>query len=77
MNAGATPPSLRPKIASSLDAAFAAREVVKATLIRITLHAVHMDDYRVFREAMDPTLRAARLDARFRASGLAPPTPTR
>lgn len=57
---------------ADLDAAFAAREVVKATLIRITLHAVHMDDYRVFREAMDPTLRAARLDARFRASGLAP-----
>jgi hypothetical protein len=55
---------------AELDAAFAGREVVKATLMRITLHAVHADDYRVFREAMEPTLRAARLDSRFRASGL-------
>jgi hypothetical protein len=45
--------------------------VVKATLMRITLHAVHADDYGAFREAMEPTLRAARLgDDRFRASGL-------
>jgi hypothetical protein len=55
---------------AELDAAFAGREVVKATLMRITLHAVHAGDYRVFREAMEPTLRAARLDSRFRASGL-------
>ncbi len=55
---------------ADLDAAFADREVVKATLMRITLHAVHAEDYRAFREAMEPTLRAARLDARFRASGL-------
>lgn len=53
-----------------LDAAFANRELVKATLLRITLHAVHAEDYRVLREAMDPTLRAGRLDERFRASGL-------
>jgi hypothetical protein len=38
--------------------------------MRITLHAVHAGDYRPFREAMEPTLRAARLDVRFRASGL-------
>jgi hypothetical protein len=57
---------------ADLDTAFANREVVKATLMRITLHAVHSADYRLFREAMDPTLRAARLDARFRASGLTP-----
>jgi hypothetical protein len=55
---------------AELDAAFAGQEVVKATLMRITLHAVHAADYRVFREAMEPTLRAARLDDRFRASGL-------
>lgn len=55
---------------ADLDAAFAGHEVVKATLMRITLHAVHAEDYRDFREAMEPTLRAARLDSRFRASGL-------
>ena len=56
---------------ADLDAAFAGREVVKATLMRITLHAVHAGDYRAFREAMEPTLRAARLgDDRFTASGL-------
>lgn len=55
---------------ADLDAAFAARSVVKATLMRITLHAVHADDYRPFREALDPTLRTARLDNRFLESGL-------
>ncbi len=56
---------------ADLDTAFAGRAVVKATLMRVTLHAVHADDYRAFREAMEPTLRAARLnDARFRVSGL-------
>jgi hypothetical protein len=55
---------------ADLDAAFADRVVVKATLMRITLHAVHAEDHRTFREAMDPTLRAARLDGRFLASGL-------
>jgi hypothetical protein len=35
------------------------------------MHAVHTEDHQVFREAMDPTLRASRLgDPRFRASGL-------
>jgi len=54
-----------------LDAAFAGHTVVKATLMRITLHAVHADDYPVFHEAMQPTLRAARLhDRRFTATGL-------
>lgn len=55
---------------TELDTAFADRKVVKATLLRITLHAVHADDYRAFREAMEPTLRAARLDGRFLMSGL-------
>lgn len=56
---------------ADLDAAFAARKVVKATLMRVTLHAVAAYDYPAFREAMEPTLRAARLhDRRFAASGL-------
>ena len=56
---------------ADLDSAFATGDVVKATLIRVTLHAVHVGDYRAFREAMEPTLRAARLhDRRFAASGL-------
>ena len=62
---------------ADLDAAFTSHAVVKATLMRITLHAVHAEDYRTFREAMEPTVRAARLDARFGASGLTPPTPMR
>ncbi|MEU3888752.1 winged helix DNA-binding domain-containing protein [Streptomyces sp. NPDC029041] len=55
-----------------LDTAFAGRAVVKATLMRITLHAVHRDDYQVFREAMQPTLYASRLGYRFAAAGLTP-----
>lgn len=56
---------------AELDTAFAAHEVVKATLMRVTLHAVHIDDYRALREGMEPTLRGARLyDKRYRASGL-------
>jgi hypothetical protein len=56
---------------ADLDAAFADRKVVKATLLRITLHAVHAEDYPPFHEAMQPSLRAARLgDRRFTGSGL-------
>lgn len=57
---------------AELDAAFTRGEVVKATLMRITLHAVHCDDYQVFREAMRPTLHASRLGYRFAAAGLTP-----
>ncbi|GHC46934.1 winged helix DNA-binding domain-containing protein [Streptomyces collinus] len=57
---------------AELDAAFAERAVVKATLMRITLHAVHADDHRVFREAMQQTLYASRLGYRFAAAGLTP-----
>ncbi|WP_214321341.1 DNA glycosylase AlkZ-like family protein [Nonomuraea sediminis] len=49
---------------AEVDAAFAGRTVVKATLMRITLHAVHADDYGTFREAVQPTLRSARLHDR-------------
>jgi hypothetical protein len=56
-----------------LDRAFADHAVVKATLMRVTLHAVDAADYPAFHEAMQPTLRAARLhDRRFRATGLTP-----
>ncbi|MEV5599792.1 winged helix DNA-binding domain-containing protein [Streptomyces sp. NPDC052496] len=56
---------------AGLDAAVAGRRAVKATLMRVTLHLVHAEDYRPFREAVEPTLRGSRLgDARFRASGL-------
>lgn len=56
--------------AADLDTAFAGHEVVKATLMRITLHAVHIDDFRAFHEAVQPSLRAARLGDRFTVSGL-------
>ena len=57
---------------AELDAAFADHRVVRAQLMRVTMHAVHADDHQAFREAMDPTLRASRLgDPRFTASGLA------
>ncbi|MFG1694404.1 winged helix DNA-binding domain-containing protein [Nonomuraea sp. NPDC049309] len=56
---------------ADLDAAFAERKIVKATLMRITLHAVHADDHPCFHEAMQPTLRGSRLgDRRFTGSGL-------
>lgn len=57
---------------AELDAAFTGRTVVKATLMRITLHAVHAEDYPVFRAAMQPTLYASRLGARFAVGGLTP-----
>nr|BFD81183.1 winged helix DNA-binding domain-containing protein [Streptomyces sp. Xyl84] len=56
----------------SLDAAFTGRTVVKATLMRVTLHAVHAEDRPVFRRALEPTLYASRLGARFAAAGLTP-----
>jgi len=57
---------------ADLDAAFADHAVVKATLMRLTLHAVHAGDYRAFRAAMEPTLRAVMIlrEGRFAASGL-------
>jgi winged helix DNA-binding protein len=52
--------------ARALDDAFKNHEIVKAQLMRITLHAVTAADYPAFHEAMQPTLRAARLnDRRF------------
>jgi hypothetical protein len=58
---------------ADLDRAFADQAIVKATLMRVTLHAVEATDYPAFHEAMQPTLRGARLnDRRFRGSGLTP-----
>ena len=56
---------------ADLDRAFADQDVVKAQLMRITLHAVAGDDYPAFHEAMQPSLRAARLfDRRFTSEGV-------
>src|SRR6185295_4283421 len=54
-----------------LQRAFADQRVVKAQLFRITLHAVVAADYPAFHEAMERTLRGARLyDRRFRSEGV-------
>ena len=56
---------------SELDAAFADATVVKAQLMRVTLHAVHAADHPAFHNAMWYPLRAARVgDPRFTSSGL-------
>ena len=56
---------------AALDAAFAGHAVVKASLMRLTLHAVAVEDHPVFHAAMLPNLRASRLyDKRYKASGL-------
>jgi hypothetical protein len=56
---------------ADLDRAFADREIVKASLIRLTLHAVRADDYPAFHNAMVSLLRASRLhDDRYRSTGL-------
>lgn len=58
---------------AALDTAFSAGEVVKSNAVRMTLHAVHRSDYRVFREATEPTIRSARLhDQRYKVTGLTP-----
>jgi hypothetical protein len=57
--------------AGDLDAAYERYAVVKASLMRITVHVVTVEDYPSFQHAMVPTLRAARLtDRRFTNTGL-------
>lgn len=57
--------------AAELDAAYATHEVVKATAMRITLHAVAAEDHPTFHHAIVDLLRAARLhDNRFKQTGL-------
>ena len=56
---------------AALDRAFARHEIVKGSLMRITLHAVAAADYPSFQHAMQPSLRAARyLDRRFTSEGV-------
>ncbi|WP_461037797.1 winged helix DNA-binding domain-containing protein [Streptomyces mayteni] len=55
--------------AGELDGAFADRAIVKSNMVRMTLHAVHAADYRAFREATEPSLRAAKLGGRFLEGG--------
>ena len=56
---------------ADLDRAFADHTVIKASLMRMTLHAVDAADYPAFHTAMTRSLRAARLgDRRFTDSGL-------
>ncbi|GLY18183.1 hypothetical protein Kisp01_51970 [Kineosporia sp. NBRC 101677] len=56
---------------AALDRAFADRSVVKATLMRLTLHAVNHHDYAPFYAAMNRRVRGSRVgDARFTVSGL-------
>ncbi|MEU0092503.1 winged helix DNA-binding domain-containing protein [Kribbella sp. NPDC006257] len=53
-----------------LDAAFAGRELVKATLMRFTLHVVHPSDHPAMHKAMQPQLRSRLGDARYTETGL-------
>ena len=56
---------------ADLDRAFADHAIVKGQLMRITLHAVDIADYPAFHQAMQRSLRAARLsDGRFTRTGL-------
>ncbi|NJP66133.1 winged helix DNA-binding domain-containing protein [Streptomyces spiramenti] len=57
---------------AALDAAFADGSVVKASLLRITLHAARADDYPFLRAAVQPVVRGARYDRRFRETGMEP-----
>ena len=59
---------------AALDAAFTGGTVVRATLMRITFHAVHADDWAPFHRAVTDPLRRSRLgDRRFLPAGLTIP----
>ncbi len=53
-----------------VDEAFHSRKLVKGTLMRFTLHAVHSDDHLVMHSAMQPTLRTRFVDARYIETGV-------
>ena len=56
---------------ADVDAAFAGGTLVRATLLRVTLHAVHAGDWAAVQNAMAPLLRASRMgDDRWAATGL-------
>lgn len=57
--------------AGELDRTFASTALVKATLMRTTLHVVTAEDYPLLHRAMQPTLRGSRLgDRRFTSTGV-------
>ncbi|MEL6891753.1 MAG: winged helix DNA-binding domain-containing protein [Actinomycetota bacterium] len=54
-----------------LDEAYRSASLVKASLLRLTLHTVHADDLAVYRSAMLPNLRGAGFgDRRFTSTGM-------
>lgn len=54
-----------------LDRALRTHAIVRATLMRVAIHAVAAKDYPALHEAMQTTLRAARLnDPRFLSAGI-------
>jgi hypothetical protein len=54
-----------------VDAAFTDGVLVRSSLLRLTLHAVHADDHPAFHQAMLPSLRGSRLnDRRLTDTGL-------
>lgn len=55
---------------ADLDVAFVARDVVKSTLMRMTLHAVHRDDWPGLQGMMAARLRLRSVDKRFAETGL-------
>lgn len=56
---------------ADLDSAFTSGSVIKASLLRFTLHAVHADDYSAFHEAMAGRLGASRpYDAELARTGV-------
>src|SRR5947207_6968495 len=56
---------------ADLDGAFADHTIVKASLMRATLHAVDVADYPAFHAAMTQSFRASRLASeRFTSTGL-------
>lgn len=58
---------------AEVDDAFTSGELVRAPLMRITLHAVRRDDYTTFHQAMAANLRASRVnDRRFTTTDLDP-----
>jgi hypothetical protein len=60
---------LRSFATADLDAAFMDRSVVKARLMRVTLHAVSAGDFRAFLPAVEPMLRALRRSALDQVDG--------
>jgi hypothetical protein len=56
---------------AAVDAAFTEGVLVRSSLLRLTLHAVHVDDHPAFHQAMVPSLRGSRLgDRRLTDTGL-------